>query len=300
MLGGIGALAVILLRAILTPTLRDPETGRFLPGWGIIALMLIITAALVLLARRVEPRRVDIHGKAVAPLSVICLLTGAVLGLNGLWGVFNGLLYGFGATTRMATLLSVLTVAFSLLAGVSLISWGLQISSEAGTRIGMISWSGLAPVLWMWVRLTGYEMSYASAVHLSDGFYDFAMFIAELLFLFKLARFASGIGNTRPGSLMAYASATALFALSAPAVRLCLYLMGDTEAYLASGVASLPDFMIGALALCFAWGLRVSAATEDQLSAPDSSGSSSNSAAPASETVSSPEEDSSSSQESQA
>ena len=271
--GTAGAVIVTVLRVLLTPGMRDAESGRLNTAWWSIGLIVAVLLALVLLARRAAGKRVDIHGRAVLSLAAVCLLAGAVLAVQGAWEIIRDLMYGTAEENmRIAAVLGMLERLFHTLSGGVLVAWGLQIASEGGTRVGMISWSGLVPTLWLWLRLAAYEMSYASAVSINDGFFDFAMFIAEVLFLFKLARFASGIGKTRPGTLMAYASATAMLALSAPLTRVCLYLLDDAESFAASGVSDVADFAVGVLALCFAWSLAVSSGTADALPEPPTAG----------------------------
>ena len=146
-------------------------------------------------------------------------------------------------------------LVFGVLGAVALVRWGLQTVAEGGTRRGMSAFGALAPVMWVWFRLAWYEMSYASTVGWSEKFYDFLMVIFELLFLFKLARFVSGVGKTTTGGMLFWAMAAAMFALSGPLTRVLLYFTGGAEAYLASELAGVADFGIGVLALAFGWSL---------------------------------------------
>jgi hypothetical protein len=109
--------------------------------------------------------------------------------------------------------------------------------------------------MWLWFRLAWYEMSYTSTVGWSEKFYDFLMVIFALLFVFKLARFVSGIGRATTGEMLFYAMMTAMLSLSGPLVRVCLYFTGGAEAYIASDLAGMADFGIGVLALVFGWSL---------------------------------------------
>ena len=95
------------------------------------------------------------------------------------------------------------------------------------------------------------------------------MFILEMLFLFKLARYVTGVGKVQAGMLLFYSMGTALFALSAPIVRVCMYLLQDSEAYLASRQAGAADFAVGLLALMVGISLVHSAAHPVQVEEPE-------------------------------
>ena len=103
------------------------------------------------------------------------------------------------------------------------------------------------------MRLARYEVSYASAVAVSDSFYDFVMLIFALLFFFSFARYLSGVGAGKNRLLFFFALMTALFCLSGPLTRLCLYMTGQGDAYNASRLAGVIDGVVGAFALLFAF-----------------------------------------------
>ena len=254
------AVLVTVLRTWLMPLLRDVDTGLFSANIPAIAATLAALLALFLLGRRMGRRRIDIGGKRAMTLSLAAIFAGAVIGVCGLWDIYSLLTGGVSSSVtqsmaRIAAVTKFLCVLFSLIGAVSLVRFGLQVASEDGTRIGMSTWPLLAPVLWVWFRLVWYEMSYVSAVRLNESYFDYMMLIFEILFFFKLARFASGIGTTRPGMLMFFAGGAAVFSLSAPLTRALLYLRQDPEAYLAREMAGVPDLAVGALALAFAFAL---------------------------------------------
>ena len=138
---------------------------------------------------------------------------------------------------------------FCLLGGVALVRLGLNLASEGATRRGMSQWGMLAPVLWVWFTLANYEMSYSSMVRLSDGFFTLSMYIMEMLFLLFFARYIAGVGKVGYGTLLFFSSGATLFVLSAPLVRLAMYLLQDGEAFAAAGAAGVLDLAIGMLAL---------------------------------------------------
>lgn len=259
---GTGGAAVLLaLRVALMPLLRDDDTGRFVTNLPAMLFAAAALLALAVLALRAPRERVDVPASRALPTALAGMLAGGVLGAVALYDAFR---YLFGkilpppGQVQINTLTQLVLfglLVFGILGAAALVRWGLQVASEGGTRRGMSAFGALAPVMWLWFRLAWYEMSYASTVGWSEKFYDFLMVIFELLFLFKLARFVSGIGRVTTGEMLFYSMAAALFALSGPLSRVCLYFTGGAEAYLASELAGLADLGIGVLALAFGWSL---------------------------------------------
>ena len=260
-LGTGGAAVLLILRVTLMPLLRDVDTGRFatnLPAMLFAAAVLIAMAVPAFYAPR---ERVDVPASRALPTALAAMLAGGLLGAVAL---YDGSRYLFGrilpppGQMQMNTLTQLILtglLAFGVLGAVALVVWGGKVAAEGGTRRGMSAFAALAPVLWLWCRLAWYEMSYASTVGWSEKFYDFLMVIFELLFLFKLARFVSGIGKTSTGEMLFFSMATVMFALSGPLTRVGLYFTGGAEAYLASNLAGFADFGVGLLALAFGWSL---------------------------------------------
>ena len=256
--GGFGALLTVLLRVWLSPSLRDIDTGLYTTNTAVIVLMLVLLALLGLgawLAR--GGSRCEIGGKPSLALSMVSLAVGAALTLFGGAEILSRLgVISFGTAAvsfvdaqSVNTTLQWLQSVFCLLGGVALARFGLSLASEGVTRRGMAQWSLLAPVLWVWFSLTNYEMSYASMVRLSDGFFTLMMYITEMMFLFIFARYVAGVGKVDNVVLLFFSSAATLFALSAPVARLLMYLLQDGAAFAAAGAAGLSDLAVGVLAL---------------------------------------------------
>ena len=257
-IGAVATVVTLIMRVLLMPLLRDSETGRFVTSWIVVAFMLAVLVLLAVMSLSLRQKPPLVGKQGAMTLSVSTIAAGAILFLATLWDAWRLLSMGLqpppvtAVTSLVGTVTLWLTLLCGLLGGVALIYWGLQLSSEGATRRGMGSVAMLAPVLWMWFRLARYEMSYASAVGLSETFYDFMLFVFMLLFLYKMARFVVGVGVPTMGTLLFLSLATAMFALSGTLTRLCMYLAGDSEAYLASQLAGWPDFALGVLALVFA------------------------------------------------
>lgn len=252
--------AVTAMRVLMTPLSRDPDTGRFTVNMVVIAVALAATAVMALLAALGDKRRVDLDARAVRPFAAATLAAGVLIGANGAFDLVAWYLIDRVPPPQTAMVgavpiaLVTITGAMAIVAGLVLVLFSRQMFKTRGTCAGMCSWELLIPVLWLWFRLTRYLMSYASAVSLDECIYDFGMFVAELLFVFKLARYVSGIGATSVTGMMAYAMSAAVWSLSAALSRGCMYLLGDTQAYLAS-LADFSNFGVGLLALAFAGGL---------------------------------------------
>ncbi len=256
-----GAVLLLTARVALMPLLRDADTGRFATNVPAMVFVAVVLAAMAVFALCTARDRVDVPASRALPTGLTAILAGGVIGLSALT---DGFRYFFGkllpppGQVQMTTFTQLVLFgffAFGVLGAVALVRFGLQAIAEGGTRRGMSAFGALAPVMWVWFRLAWYEMSYASTVGWSEKFYDFLMVIFELLFLFKLARFVSGVGKTTTGGMLFWAMAAAMFALSGPLTRVLLYFTGGAEAYLASDLAGVADFGIGVLALAFGWSL---------------------------------------------
>ena len=262
-LGGVMTVVTVLLRVLLLPLLHDGETGRFQTNYVAIAVAAVTVLALVYLARHTYRPRVDIAPDHSLFTAVAAIGAGAVLGIWTGYHAVQWLLDGImplPVQVRVTTLTLVLLYAmfaFGLLGAIGMIVWGFQVAAESGTRRGMASWWMLAPVMWAWFRLVWFEMAYSNSVGWTEKFFDFLMVIAQLLFLFKFARFASGIGKVTTGGMLAYGMVTVLFSLSGALTRVILYFYGGAQAHAASRLAGIADFAIGAFAFAFCWALSL-------------------------------------------
>ena len=246
--------AVFALRAWLLPSVRDWETGLFTPNNYVMIFTAVGLLAMAVLGYLAAGTRHEIDGVGCRMMALALLLCGVVMiateGFAGYGSMLN--LRDVAQVEGQPLLTASLLVAqnvFGVLGGIAFIVLGMRMLSEGVTRRGIAQWSALLPVVWVWLRLVNYEVSYASMVRLSDSFFGLLMVIFELVFVFKLARYVSGVGRMRTGVMAFYALATAVFALSAPAVRLIMFLMGDSTAFEAHDLAGVSDFTVGLVAL---------------------------------------------------
>lgn len=250
-LGVLGAALMVLLR---TGVVSFSIGGLSADGVAIGVLIAVLVAlGIPVFILRSGPRR-EIIGKPAVTLSAVTLAVGAALALHGVvealarLGIFTFYSAEMMAVSDSATVINVvlpwLQTAFSVIGGVALVLTGLRIASEGSTRRGIAQILPLLPVLWVWFALANHMMSYASLVRITDGFFTLAMYVFEMLFLFRFAGYLAGIGKSGVGSMLFFSAATVVCTLSAPLVR---YLSVTGEEGGTS--AGLLDLAVGVLAL---------------------------------------------------
>ncbi len=268
LIAGVGIVAVLAMRIWLMPAVRDWETGLFSNNYWVIGMMLFCLVALLVMGYLCGPNRRDITGRPSLLMGVALLVAGLALAVGELLNLMSVIpelrnwitMMKVGAAqadTFGSLPLQVLQGVVGIAGGGALIMLGMRLFSEGGVRRGIAQWSALLPVLWMWLRLINYEMSYSSMVRLEDSFFGFMMMLLEMWFLFRLARYVSGVGRVSMGSLLGCSLVTALFSLTAPVVRLCMYLLQDFASYEES-LATVSDFAVGLLAAIVAIALYFS------------------------------------------
>lgn len=264
-IGSAATALVLILRVVLMPLLRDGDTGRFQTNHVAIAVVVVAVIAMAYLASHIIRLRVEVPSPYAIPTAVSGIVAGVALGFSAGYNVIRWVFDGVmpNPTQVQKTPLTMLVMygmmLFGVLGMVGLVRWGFKVAAAAGTHRGMSAWGMLAPVAWAWFRLAWYEMAYSNTIGWSEKFFDFLMVIVQVLFLFKLARFVSGIGKVCVGEMLFYAMTTALFSLSGPLTRVVLFFFGGAEAYRASELAGVADLGIGLLALALGWALALTA-----------------------------------------
>ena len=250
-ISGAAAAATLLLRTVFALAWSKGS-------WITIAFLVAVVSTLALIAYNLPLPRVELDERRSTTVSAAFLVAGAWLLLSTLLDVLRWVTAGImpppetsqmGGITQLAMLFA---FVFGLLGGLVLMWLGWRLKKGNTAREELLSWGALMPVLWMWFRLTRYEMSYASALGLAETFYDFGLFILELLFLFKLARRVAGVGEASTSSLLFLSCSTAVFALSGPLFRVCMYLFGSGATYETTRLSGGVDLTIGAMALVLA------------------------------------------------
>lgn len=240
-IGGVGALVIVVMRMWLTPGMINSTNGELDSPWTIMGFMLLCLVALVVLGFFAGGIRREVSGGSCVALAATMLVSAVALVIAEADDLVGALQSG--------EVMQLLQGALGVLSALALVLLGWRLLSEGSTRRGISQWTMLLPVLWMWMRVVNYEMSYASLARLEDSFFGFAMLVFELMFLFKLARYTAGVGQVRTGSMFFYSAAAALFSLSSSIVKMLLHLMNDGMSVLAYDLAGAGDFAVGILAL---------------------------------------------------
>ncbi len=246
-----------VLRVVFVPREQNTATGQFHLSYVVVAVMLLtLVASLILLIRgRKELSELPaVSGRWLLPISGLMLLVGLCIAVSSVVDMYNWAAYGIappptqtvtGGADRITLFLS---LAFGVLSGIYLIRLGLLWMRGNAEQRGVMQLWALMPTGWIWMRLARYEISFSSAVEVYEGFYDFAMLLLMMLFLFALARHTAAVGSLRPQRTLIYALGTALLALSGPVAQVAFYLLGEGDAYRAGQLAGVSDFAIGLLA----------------------------------------------------
>lgn len=248
---------VTLLRVVLIPHTHNIHTGFFHVNYVVVAVMLLASAvvfAWLLTDKHPMKELPTVKGKWMLPLAVLMMAVGVCILVVSVIDVYQWAANGIApppASSAVGTMDKVtlfLSLAFGVAAGVYFLRLGFFWIADNGEIRGMMPVFALCPTFWVWMRLARYEVSYASAVQIHESFYDFAMLLCSMLFLFALARTISNVKANKPAFTLGFALCTMMMSVSAPVARVAFYLMGEGDAYRAGQLAGIPDFAIGVLA----------------------------------------------------
>ena len=252
--------------AVLVTVLRCLQYQGYFASYAVIVLIVAALAAvfvLVLLGKGKQTAVREMSPPGRLPIAVSSLLAGGILAVLSLYDGWIWLRYQQTPPPNDHVVSSLdagalfLTLAFGLLGGFFLIWLGISLAGGTLRRTNRLALAALAPVLWMWFRLVRYELSYASAVQVSQSFYDFVIQIFTLLFLFAFARYVSGMGEKEDAAknhrlLPAYALSTAVLSISGSLTAVIVALTTGSGFYEAGRLAGFTDLGIGVFALCVA------------------------------------------------
>lgn len=250
-----------VLRVIITPRMQETDTGVFKVSYFIIGFMMAAVAVLAVMTiagRRGISHPNDIPRRERMPVSVSAIVLGVALIISSVfdwwqWMAFGltpppseRVISGLDAATLAATL------AFGVMAGIFFVYLGHKLVGEGPVISPVFSLAALTPVIWIWVRIVRYEISYSSAIPVEQSFYDFVMVISTMLFLFSFSKYISKTAkqDTTRQPLPFFSLCAALMSLSGTVTSVLLYMLGETDAYNASRLAGFVDFCIGVFALC--------------------------------------------------
>ncbi len=251
--------AVTVLRSVLTPLMQSMDTGMFAFNYVIMGVMLLSFVVLgILLYEDKEnlPTLPTLKAPWLLPATVLMMTVGLAILAVSVIQLYNWSANGIapppggvpaGPAERITLFLS---LALGVLSGVYFLRLGFYFLSEnAEVRGGFPLWA-LAPAFWIWMRLARYEVSYASAVGIHESFFDFAMLLCTMLFLFSFARQMSDVDG-KPWKTVWFGCMTVIMTMSGTLSRVVFFLLGQGDAYRTGELAGVPDFAVGCLALAF-------------------------------------------------
>ncbi len=248
---------ITVLRVTLVPWLQSMDTGLFGLSYLVVGIMLVTMILLFVLlcfAKRDIPDLPQVQGKWLLLIAVLICAVGVCILVTTVLEAYNWLTQGIapppgeavnGSVDRIALMLSML---LGLLAAIYFLRLGIAWMRAGEGLHGLMPIWALAPAFWIWMRLARYEVSYASAVEVHESFYDFAMLLVSMLFLFVLARQVADVGAKKPYATVFLALCTVFMSVSGSAARVILFLMGEGDAYRAGQLAGSADFAVGLLA----------------------------------------------------
>lgn len=152
---------------------------------------------------------------------------------------------------------------FGGLGGVFLAMLGFSWLTKDISEHGRMRLMALTPMLWGWMRLARYVVSYSSAVDVKKNLGEFLMLIFTILFFFSFARYVAAVGkpNQKSPMLQFYACAAFLFSETAAVVRLSAYWNVAASSSLPQ-LAGAADMAVGLMALAVAASVAYTRRTE--------------------------------------
>lgn len=248
---------VTVLRCVLTPLMQSMDTGLFAFNYATMGIMLatfIAVGILLYMDRDNLSALPEIKTPWLIPLAVLLMVAGLAILVVSVIELYNWSANGIapppggvpaGPAERVTLFLS---LALGVLSGVYFMRLGFYFLSENEEVHGAYPLWALVPAFWIWMRLARYEVSYASAVGIHESFFDFAMLLCAMLFLFLFARQMSDVDG-KPWKTVWYGCATVMMTVSGTLSRVVFFLLGQGDAYRTGQLAGIPDFAVGALAL---------------------------------------------------
>ena len=256
---GVGTVLLAVLRILILPTTQFGFGGRFGISYVVVvAAVGVILGLLVLGWRRRGTAYAAMTGRRLFVAAIGAVGVGGFLAVREAFDIWTWFAKGelppptVHLSGAVAGGMLVCEMVFGLLAAGILIYMGLTWLSKGVMMAEKFRLAALAPVLWMWMRLGRYMLSYTSAVEIRQSFYNFAMFLFELLFLYAFARYVAGVGKS-PRFLPVYAAVCGTMAMSGAIAAAVLGVLGEADAYKVTQLAGVSDFVLG----LFAWAVLV-------------------------------------------
>ena len=244
------------------PTYPDLDPALWATLVGGVAMLFAF-----ILCRLCKSPATTIDHRQLASVSTVSILCGAALILCTAFEV-----YAWFKTSRaehaplvsgIDGLLQIVMWVLGVFGGAFLVRLGFMWLTRYISYHGKHRLWALLPVLWAWVRLARYVMSYSSTVQVDKHLGEFAMLVFTLLFFFSFARYVGAVGKegARSPMLLFYACSTFVFGLTNAIVRL----VGQWNRALSDSLpneAGAADMAIGLLAVAVAIAVAYTRRTE--------------------------------------
>ena len=259
-LAAVSALVLLaILRCVSLPRIAAENAGN-----GLNTVLLLLTAVLlvglpVLCGVGRQPARA-LAGSGLKAVAVGALLTGIALLVSSLsarsgWVTEGVLPYPSKILpTSQDQVLLYLLVIFGCIGGAFFVLTAVRWLMTGRTVRGLLRWMAAAPVIWIWIRITRFEVSYVSSLSVYRSLYDVLMLIVEMLFFLRFARFVSGVEDGPPRFFTGISLCTGVLAGLACTTRMVMLIMGNEAAFEACGLVTSADLGVAVLAFSFAFG----------------------------------------------
>ena len=254
LLGLFGVLLFSVLRVLLLSADTDAETGAYHASYGLIALLVVFLGGVGALVFTLREPRTPFSPQQTAAPALVAMLAGAVVLMSSLFELFVFVGEGIAPAPMQTVSNAVDGVCLwgALLSGVgggaALTVQGLRMMN--GRKPSMLLQAALIlPVFWLCFRLARYLLSYLGAMNMAQTFYDYAMMIMQVLFLYYFVSYVGGARQCAERWLLFSTVGASVCSLSNVATRLFAFLDNNSSAFAASQLAGFADAAVGALAL---------------------------------------------------
>lgn len=260
---GIGAVVAAAVLSVMR-VIAMPRVVEGTAGIGSNIAMLALTAAVLialLLSGGVKRRPGKVlRGRALSAVTVGALFTGAAMIVSSVvamadWMIEKQLPYPANVTvTDTDGTLLYLLVLLGVVSGGFFLFLSFRWFPSGRTERGILRVVALAPVLWCWIRIFRYELSYISSLNVYRNIYDLLLIIVEMLFFLGFARYVSGQEENPSRFLTGLSLCAGVLATAACATRVAMALSGNAEAFNACGLTTAADLGVAVLAFAFGFG----------------------------------------------
>ena len=253
---GITAAALTVLtvvwRTALLPQIGS-QLGRYAAAYGCLAVWLIVWLWQRRRSRSVTAR--PIEGRAARPVGGAAAAAGVAILLQQLYDLMR-----FWMTRRLPApsaqeisaldrLLFWLTLLCGIAGGLAMLWLGIcWLRGAAQDPLTGRAWL-FVPMLWLWMRLARYTVSYTFAVRFSESIFEFALLALPLLFLFLLGRRSVDGDSVKAPTLVAVTLLAAVAGGSGVLSRCGMLLLYPQQAVNVVSIASLPDLLLALFAV---------------------------------------------------